>query len=530
MAGMSVFPIIIITVIFTALLGLTIGSMEREQVVQNWDKTRCNLPIMVMAGYFKPATDPRTSSAFASDNFQFCMKQIVKGVMEIVMAPLVDVFGGQANSASGINTTLSSIREVIQVMYSSFMKYMKTYFMRFEQVAYQFSNIFQHLRLAMNRINGIAVSLIYMGLSVITGIMNTIDLFMVVIMIILGIMVALIILLFFVLFPVMPIIMSVISALLIVATGSTMGTLGSFRNSFCFRGDAPVVVAQYKNGHISTTIVPICQIKLGDILADSSTVTSVIETINDTESLYVLDGIFVAGSHVVQKTDGSWNMVADDSRAIISPDAQKEHIFCLNTTSHKITLMGNNGPIVFKDWEEYETGDAFAQMEWNFNVSRMINSSNTKKYNIWKGDITPDSSYPLLDPRILVNVKSGMLPIGDIKIGDFVYDSTTTLTKVLGIVRGTNGPDIDSIILINTFLSVDDPVWQRKRLSLKTKTMYGMTLITESGVFVADIGNENGLVQVRDYTEVGYRNIHKLYPLLLERLRIEHAHIQPMTN
>lgn len=516
---MSVIPLIIITFILTALLGLSVASLEKNQVMQNWNNMRCSLPVMSTASYFKPASDPRTNSQFAADNFQFCMKNIVETVVDIVMAPLVDVFTSHASTGSLANTILSDIRTLVQQLYTAFMSYMKTYFLRFEQVAYQMSKIVQHLRLAMRRVNAIATSLIYVGLSVITGIMNTIDLFMVVIMIILAIMVILIILLWFVLFPVMPIIMSVISALLIVATGATVGALGSMSHSFCFRGDAKIVVKNPVDG--TTSLKPISEIKLGDVVADGGIITAIIETINDTESLFDLNGIAVAGSHVVQQVDGSWDMVENDPRAHKIQEKQTGHIYCLNTTTHTIPIMSTSaGPMVFKDWEEFPTEDKYSQFLWNYYVLKMLNShSHTVSASAsWFNTATPDSDMPLVCNTSLVFTEDGAIPIHTVKIGDKIRDSESTLTSVIGVVKGTLAHVELKKTWHSSVFAEDCGVWKKWKSSLSqgNGTIEGTTLITESGSFIV---LSDKLAKIRDFTDVGYKNIDKLYPLILERLR-----------
>ena len=73
-------------------LGLTIASLERTGVMNNWDKRRCELPVAMTARFFKPDSDPRTKGEYSNDNFDFCMKQYISKFMALLMAPINAVF------------------------------------------------------------------------------------------------------------------------------------------------------------------------------------------------------------------------------------------------------------------------------------------------------------------------------------------------------------------------------------------------------------------------------------------------------
>ena len=71
-------PFMLITFGLLFALGLTIANLERTTVMNQWTDRRCELPIMAAAAFFKPESDPRTSSAFAADNFEFCLQTTVE--------------------------------------------------------------------------------------------------------------------------------------------------------------------------------------------------------------------------------------------------------------------------------------------------------------------------------------------------------------------------------------------------------------------------------------------------------------------
>jgi hypothetical protein len=81
----SKWPFILLTFGLTFALGLTIASLERDGVMNNWDSRRCDFPVMVAAMFFKPESDPRASTKFAQDNFNFCMKSYVDKFMNLLI-------------------------------------------------------------------------------------------------------------------------------------------------------------------------------------------------------------------------------------------------------------------------------------------------------------------------------------------------------------------------------------------------------------------------------------------------------------
>ena len=64
-------PFILITFALFLGLGYMIAGLERTSVINDWKNRRCELPIMTAAFFFKPDDDVRSSSDFASDNFNF---------------------------------------------------------------------------------------------------------------------------------------------------------------------------------------------------------------------------------------------------------------------------------------------------------------------------------------------------------------------------------------------------------------------------------------------------------------------------
>ena len=98
MEGKLIF--LFITLLLLTGFGILISSVDRVNIINNWTTRRCEIPIMFASYFFKPESDSRTNSKFASANFEFCMKNYVDTFMVSMMAPINAIIGKQFNVAS----------------------------------------------------------------------------------------------------------------------------------------------------------------------------------------------------------------------------------------------------------------------------------------------------------------------------------------------------------------------------------------------------------------------------------------------
>ena len=125
-------PFMLITLGLLILLGFTIGKLERSTVMDDWENRRCDLPIMTAAFFFKPDTDTRTTSTFASDNFSFCMKAYVDSFISLFAEPIATVFGKQVNASTSAANAVNMVRGIANKLYSVFTSYISSYFKKFK--------------------------------------------------------------------------------------------------------------------------------------------------------------------------------------------------------------------------------------------------------------------------------------------------------------------------------------------------------------------------------------------------------------
>jgi hypothetical protein len=537
----ATWPFVVLTLGLFVGLCLTVASMERTGVMNQWTDRRCDLAVMVAAPFFKPDTDPRTSTKFATDNFEFCMKTYVDRFMEVFSAPLNAVLGKQVNLAEGASGMMNSIRNIAQTIYNTFSSYMEGYFKKFKTSVFEMSRIVQYLKMAVDRMNGIVMSIVYTGITMFRGMVNAIQFIIKIILFICVIMLIIIIILFFILFPVMPIIMTTLGAIIItvvamasVMSGSLAADAEDKKKGFCFSGDTLLSVWREE----VVQHVPIKDVRVGDKLqgANHTRVTAVIHMDGEGVELYDLLGVTISESHLVKGTDGVWKSVGQDERAI-KTEKRERILYCLNTTNRIIPVRASDGSILsFRDWEEIEDDDEVGQYGWNELILSLLNSgrdASQSTHSQWKDTRMP-TDIPLVAPERLVKTRTGFVPVsafttpqGDQRVSfGSVMDRHGKEQRVLGWIRGeVEEYELDGNPMWNTELYEEhDGVWIKGTTTgLKPTTghkgLQGIHLITETGEWILWDEKEKKEKIIRDFTEVGYDSIHNTYPFVSSRLR-----------
>jgi hypothetical protein len=108
----------------------------------------------------------------------------------------------------------------------------------------------------------------------------------------------------------------------------------------CFDANTELILS---NGSVRR----IEDIRVGDILDKSGTVTAVICVTAEGSTMYNLHNILVSDSHIVLY-EGRWIPVSQHPHAILRENYSGKYLYCLNTSSKKIKLNG----LVFTDWDE----------------------------------------------------------------------------------------------------------------------------------------------------------------------------------
>lgn len=519
----STWPFFVILIGLLAGLGIMIANIDRVNIVNNWTTRRCDIPIMFSSFFFKPESDPRTKIDFAVSNFEFCMKSYVDTFMAKIMAPMQVIFSKNLNVAANAANMMNTLRSIAQNLFSVFSGYLDQFYRRFSSSVFEISRVVQFLLMAMRRIGGILMTLVYAGISLFNGILNAIQFVIKVILIVCGIMIVLMIILFFILFPVIPIILytlviivkSVIPLAGIIDPG-VASDAESKKGGFCFAEWTEIKVVQ--NGQ--SIAIPIHQVKVGDILdmnTTGTTVTAIIHMDGSNVSLYRIGSIYVSGSHLIRGTDGIWKSVAEDERAI-KTDAYSKTVYCFNTTTNRIGING----LEFRDWEEIANDDEKGQMIWNYMISSLLNRG--KPYVSWKENLKNYVNMALMSKNTRVKCEKGFVPLESIKIGDSVIDHEGNQQEVLGIIWGEVEADKECTPeeWVTELYEYND-VWIKENATIYpgVDKMIGMAIMTEHGECIIWDSVQKKEKRIRDFTEIGYNELYKTYSYVDARLRMK---------
>lgn len=495
--------------IFIVGLGVLLGSMDVKNIQAEWDKRRCEPTIMFSAFLYKLSTDNRSSSTFATDNFSFCVRSLIDEVFKQLLAPVLGVFSQQMAAANTTNEILNSVRNQVGNTFRSFGGIFDDFFDTYKRGTMQLSRITQLLKQAMLKVSASVVSIVFLGISLMTSILNSYDFVVKVVIIIMSIIVSLIVLLFFALIPFMPIIFTTISVLTAAGLGSAVGGMAG---AFCIDPDAKVLL---ENGE---TIL-LKYIKLGDKLGERcGTVTGILET-DTIGSLYNVNGIVMSGSHMIKNPETKEFVFAEDYSGATPTSYKPKKLIILNTTSRQLPLLTpSHGTLIAKDWEEIPDNDLSGQLFWEMLVSKILNSEIVK----------PDSISEIAVISKLCKViteEYGEIPIYSVVRGMKILDIDSKYTSVVGVYKGITTDKIimsdakywfSSGVRIQTKTGQWEKIQASSKVELQEQLSSGYHLVTDSGTFIISCKGKN--YKVRDFTEVGHFNIDTTYELIKHHL------------
>jgi hypothetical protein len=497
-------------------LFISFGLGRRNEIMANWDKYRSDPRYAFTAFMYKPDNDTRSRLQFTSDNFSDVMSTMITDVFKIFLQPIFSVFHLFMSSLTQSMGSLLSMKGVLGTMWRDFSKILDIFMNRFAGTFYELRKTYAKLFNSMQRTFAIVTGSVFQGISAVNSILSMIDLMIKICIIILVVLVVMVIFFWFILWPSIPVILVIVGICVAAGFG---GAVGGMASAFCFAETAHVAKSD-------GTQVAISQIQIGDELADGGRVTAVMEFEPMQNGFYSLFGIPVSGSHIVFNGNTPVQ-VKDHSSAIPASLPEGTRIFCLNTTNHRIPVVGTDDAIhTFSDWEELPSNDSDALLRWNRFVFETLNPG-----EIWQAPTAPEvlESEAVLHPTALVDTPNGPVHILSIRPGDTVLDENGNGTRVTGIVR-MDRSEVKSYISFSfshassgVWMKIpesdDSKLWEQRYIEpsphYDDETVWG-SLITESGSFRLTGGQ-----CIRDFTDVGADKIESTYSWVLNALSTE---------
>ncbi len=491
------------TMAFGVIMAFTMVYADRTSIMNNWTKERCKVPIMLTSFLYRPSDYGGSATSFAQDNFDFCMKEFASRALKIAAEPAVAIAGSQIDAQGTIGQLQNSVRLMIGNVYRDFAKQVGHFYNRYKIGRGQSIRVFQYLKSAAGRLQGVMGGIVYIAVSSFVSIMNTIEL---IVWISIAIIIILTILCLFFVFrliflPFTPLIITVLISLLFAGFGTGVAAVaGTSLAVFCFPANTPIIM---KDGRTK----PISELVVDDELVDNGLVEGMFEFDGSETPLYRYKGTLVSGSHLVYCPRVKKYMeVASHPDAVLNA-IKVDRIFCTIVSGrHVPVLNGNGGLSLFCDWEEVST--PVAAEAWMKKVIETLGlDQNTKTADVAAG-FNPET--------VRVWNKDGRLvSIADVDIGSYVLDGIKRV-KVLGKVkrRDLSTPGMSDGVWIQDSKLKWKQFFHPATAGREEIDLYH--LVTDSGTFT--VMYDGIAYVVRDASEVGIAKIRSLTPTVLSEL------------
>jgi hypothetical protein len=333
---------IILTIIIAFLLIFGFNRIfDIRHIKNNWATERCSPMIMPFASFFGHDT---------KENFHFCLGKTFNTHSMPMFGSIGSMFSDFTSLLTKIFDSVSSLRNIIaslgggiNVIFQEFTERISNFFFKLRISAIQ-------IKMLMGRMYAILFSVMYMGLSGITGL-----------------------------------------------TSFTNTFLFSFLNVFCFPGETLINVKD-------KGLIQIKDIKIGDVLLPTnSEVTATFRfyskgqpmvklgstIVSTNHYVYYLGKPIKAGDHPLSQKIDSWN--------------SDEPLYCLNTNNNKIPVDN----LIFLDYDETSDGDedTMNYIENQINATFLIKSYKFKEYGAAFDENTIIKT--ITGPKLAKNIKIG---------------------------------------------------------------------------------------------------------------------------
>ena len=471
-------------------LGVALYSSVKTDVAElrdNWVKYRCYPIYMPFASWINPDTS-------VSENFYTCLNMFGQAVMDAALDPIYALFdvldsilGDLMNSTNIFRTIFAKITTVILTVVATV----------FGKILNGMSGVLGMLEKVRDISHRITASEWYIGFiaqGAVDMILSVMNFAMSLIKIVVTMLFAI----------------SVILSLFyppILAFAITLGAAVGI--TYCFDPATPIEL-------LTGNVVPLHQIRIGDVLVGGSVVEGVLRFRNHEKvSLHWIDGVLVSGFHKIYH-DGRVKHVRDHPRAV-PVDSGLTDLICLTTSDNRIRIRGTSGDLLeFTDYEEDMDPEVMRKLEiltWGYAVDA--------------------PGLPGFDENTMVPMTGGTSKrIGDLVLGDVLacgeivdgvvrHDGSKQSWVVLDDIAMTESQPILIDGLPLPFLAKDDPAADPRD---HTRDAFSIVLRNSTGWFLVE--NPFGKPRVvRDYLETHDEGVlEEIEDIVLKSLNGKIAH------
>ena len=299
--GGSVFMSVIIIVVFFSLTSYFHIMNNLDPIKADWVNQRCSPGVIPFAGIINPPSDGRSGFDYTSENFTFCIQNILKQIASYALVPINSFVNMTMDLFKDMESSISSMRNIFNNIRQDISGITQQLYARLLNIMIPIQRIIIGLKDIISKSHGIFTASLYTALGGYLTLKSALGAIFELVIIILVALSALIVLLWIVPFTwgvaasmtAIFLAVSIPLAKMSVTLNDIFDLHGSKIPSkpHCFSGDTLIKV---KNGTIK-----IKDIEPGTLLNDNSRVTAVFKLSPEDQEMFYLNSIKVSGEHKV---------------------------------------------------------------------------------------------------------------------------------------------------------------------------------------------------------------------------------------
>lgn len=421
--------------IITVVLFLVYGNVA--EISQNFAKYRCNPAIMPFAGLF---------GQNASENFSFCMKQVLNGQAASIFGPLYTILGNFVAIMTTMSGSLMSLRTMFANFYGGVNNFIANFQRRIQSLLLQIRLSFIKMQNLMGRVYGTMMATTFMGMSAITA-------------------------------------------------GTSLGDNSLVKFIFatapCFAPETPVWMGD-------GSWKPISAVKLGEAVRGrdgiSHPVTGVFRFDGSQTPMVRIGSNTISTTHYVRVAE-KWITAATHPSALPTPSLPE--IWCLNVADHHVFFVGSaEDPLCVADYRESSAPDVLA-------AASAVATSGLNGRRRHAAPAPSEYTFGVVAGTEVALADGGWRAIEKVSLGDVLESSGC----VYGLVRETSRGVAGGTFAPAQFLwSPVDGAWRRAEDVLEVQSMPSgavMYSVFTTGCSAIHVRTADGQEHfVRDYAEV----------------------------
>jgi len=418
----SVFGTAFVVIIFFIIFSYFYIQTRMDPIRANWTQERCSPAVIPFAGLVNAPPD-KSKFQFTYDNFNYCVKSIIKGSATAATEPITAVIRILADTIKGLGDAIDAVRKIVDGIRTTVEEVSRNIMSRILNMLIPIQRMLLLFKATMGKAHATLVTGMYTAIGglwfLISGLLSVYKL-IIIILIALAAMIAG--------FWAIPFGFGIPAAIafttVFIAIAIPMGLIeGAISEVIKITGINQSVSSVpglcFKKGTLvrgtNNVLYSIESIPLGTRIVKGGEVTAVLKLDASNQTMYKLGNVTVSGMHKV-RYEKQWIYVSEHPDAIKIENFEDKYIYCLNTSKKVIAI----GDYIFQDWDEMDE-----------ELLKKCGCETTEQVfnNLENG----------FHPGTVLQVKSkGKIKIKDIDIGDVLK----TEERIIGIVKIKNNKDL----------------------------------------------------------------------------------------